>query len=269
MKKLSLILLVFFCQASFAQDNDTYLLFELMKVDNEQEMSYNETENFWEKIHEQQVAAGEYVGWDLWSLQPGGEDQNYQYMTVHVFNDPVKLMEGTTWDKLVAAAKKAYPDMSEEKIMKKIQHSAKTRDLAVRIYAKLVKSTDDDFDMPVGMVARVNFMKVNPGEYQAYEKAEAEVFLPGHQQRVDAGTQGSWGLARIMVPWGSDVYASHLTFDMFESYSQMFSPGDAPELTDEQRKAIEEGLATRDLRWSSMATLMKKVRSSQAAVTEN
>lgn len=269
MKKLMITLLLFCCcQVTFAQD-DVYLLFELMRVDNEQELEYGETENFWEKIHEQQVKSGEYVGWDLWSLQPGGEDQNYQYMTVHVFNDPVKLMEGTTWEKLLASAKKAYPDMNEEKIMQKIQHSAKTRDLAVRIYARLIKATDDDFEMPVGTVTRMNFMKANPGEYQAYETAEGEVFLPNHQQRVEAGKMGSWGLCRVMVPWGSDVYASHLTFDMFENYSQMFSNYDGPTLTEEQQKAIEEGLATRDLKWSGMATLIKKVRSSDSAVTEN
>ncbi len=269
MKKLAVILLAFCCQVTFAQE-DTYLLFEFMRVDNEQELGYAETENFWEKIHEQQAKNGDIAGWDLWQLQPGGEDQNFQYLTVHVFNDPVKMMQGGSWEDLLANAKAAYPDMSEEKIMKKIQHSSKTRDLAVRLYLKLVDGTDDEFDMPVGMVTRINFMKANPGQSGAYEKAEAEVFKPGHQRSVEAGTMGSWGLARVMVPYGSDVYASHLTFDMFANYKQMFTGGnDGSTLTEEQQKAMQDGLATRDLKWSSMGTLIKKVRASDSGMTEN
>ncbi len=269
MKKIWIILLAFCCQVSFAQD-DVYLLLEFMRVDNEQEASYGETEDFWEKIHQQAVDNGDYIGWDLWSLQPGGEDQNFQYFTVHVFNDPVKMMEGPSGESFMVNAKKAHPDLSEEKLMKKLQHSAKTRDLAARVYVKLIKGTEDDFEMPVGMVSRVNFMKVKPGQSQAYEKAEAEIYLPMHQMYVDAGNMGSWGLCRVMVPYGTDVYASHLTFDMYENYSQMFSDGgDGVTLTEEQQKAFQEGLATRELRWSVMGTLIKKVRSSKEAVTEN
>jgi hypothetical protein len=43
-----------------------------------------------EKIHDQRVKNGNIIGWDLWSLQPGGEDQGYQYLTVQIFTDPVK-----------------------------------------------------------------------------------------------------------------------------------------------------------------------------------
>ncbi|HSQ47191.1 MAG TPA: hypothetical protein VLM44_09760, partial [Lutibacter sp.] len=81
MKKfLTLIAIILMGNTAVAQDK-LYLLFEFMKVDNEQEQAYMETESFWEKIHEQRTKNGEILGWDLWSLQPGGEDQGYQYLT--------------------------------------------------------------------------------------------------------------------------------------------------------------------------------------------
>ena len=76
-----------------AQDK-LYLVFEFMKVDNKQEAAYADTEEFWAKIHEQRVINGDIIGWDLWSLQPGGEDQHFQYMTVNLYDDPVKMMSG-------------------------------------------------------------------------------------------------------------------------------------------------------------------------------
>jgi hypothetical protein len=96
-----------------AQDK-VYLLFEFMKVDNEQENAYMDTENFWKRF---MTSVENIIGWDLWS-QPGGEDQGYQYLTVQIFTDPVKMMQGG--GDLYAAAKKAYPNMSDEDFMKKI-----------------------------------------------------------------------------------------------------------------------------------------------------
>ena len=201
MKKLIAVLLTAICWlVSIAQDEDpVYLLLEFMQVDNEQEAAYAETENFWEKIHQQRVQNGELVGWDLWALQPGGEIQNFQYLTVNVYDDPVKMMEGGTLESLMANAKKAYPDMSQDQILEKLNKSSKTRDLAVRVYLDLIETTDEDYDMPVGSITRINMMKTKPGQGANYVKAETKIFKPQHQKMVDAGKRGSWGLASVML----------------------------------------------------------------------
>ena len=114
MKKLIVIIIaLFITSASFSQEK-LFLVFEFMKVDNEQESAYWETESFWEKIHAQRTKNGDIIGWDLWMLKPGGESQGFQYLTVTLYNDPVKMFEGS--GDLMAAAKQAYPDMSEEDI---------------------------------------------------------------------------------------------------------------------------------------------------------
>lgn len=251
-----------FC-TSFAQDQ-TYLLFEFMRVDNEQAAAYAETEDFWEKIHQQRVENGDMLGWDLWSLAPGGEDQHFQYLTVHVYDDPVKMMDGN-WDALMDRAKQAYPDMTEDQLMKKLNGASQTRDLAVRIYLHLSEQTKDDFEMPLGTIARINFIKAESGQNAAYEKYARETWKPLAQQMIDNGNLSSWGLANVIIPRGSDVYASHLTFDMFKDYAEVFKENTLfDELPEEQRMELQKGSALRDLKWSYMGTLIKKVRSSDA-----
>jgi len=241
-----------------AQDK-LYLVFEFMKVDNEQEAAYAETEAFWEKIHAQRVRSGDIIGWDLWFLGPGGEDQGYQYMTVNLYNDPVKMFDGGNFE---AALKAAYPDMTEEKLTKAFNKTSKSRDLAIRYYLEQIDMTTPEFGMPLGTVATIDMMKVDLGNYSKYEKAESEVFKPMHQKMVDAGKKGNWGLLRLMSPIGSDAYASHITVNMYKDYEQFFMPGDnnSPKPTEAQQKAIQDGIATRDMKWAYMATLIKKVR---------
>ncbi len=264
MKKVVLITtLMLFGFTTNAQEK-LYLVFEFMKVDNEQEAAYAETEEFWEKIQEQRVKGGDIIGWDLWSLSPGGEMQDFQYLTVSLYNDPVKMMDGSSWANLMDRAKTAYPNMSEADLMDKLNGSAKTRDLAVRIYAEEIATTTGSSaaEMVLGTVAQIDMMKVALGNYSAYEKAEAEVFQPLHQKAVDAGEKNSWGLIRFINPIGSDTYASHMTVSMYKDYKQAlnqninFSEGANPENT----KKMQEGIAARDMKYVYLAELIRMAR---------
>ena len=256
---LILIVLMLVGNTAIAQDK-LYLIFEFMKVDNELEQAYMETEAFWEKIQEQRVKNGDILGWDLWSLQPGGENQGYQYLTVNLYNDPVKMMSGT--GNFEAALKAAYPELSEDDLDEKFNNTAKSRDLAARVFLEQIATTKGDFDMPLGTVAGINLMKVAYENQEKYEKFETEIFQPMHQKEVDAGIRGNWGLLRYMLPVGSDVYASHITVDMYKDYNQLFSGGAeaGPGLTEDQIQKIQEGIASRDLKYKYMATLIRKVR---------
>lgn len=260
MKKIILLLaFILISISSFSQDK-LYLIFEFMKVDNEQESDYQDTEAFWQKIHEQRVKNGDIIGWDLWSLKPGGENQGFQYLTVHLYDDPVKMFKGS--GDFMKAVKEAYPDMSEEALRKKIGKTGKTRDLAVRIYMEQIATTKGDFDMVIGTIASIDMMKVTLGNRNVYEKAEKEVFQPMHQKQVDAGSKGSWGLLRFMSPIGSETYASHITVNMFKDYTQVFNSSivGGGKLTDEQARAVQDGIATRDLKYVYMAELIKMAR---------
>jgi len=259
MKKLLVLIAIILLSSNVIAQDKLYLSFEFMEVDAEQEGDYWETESFWEKIHQERIKNGDIIGWDLWILKPGGEDQGYQYMTVNLYNDPVKMFDGGNFE---AALKAAYPDMSKEDLTKKFNETSKSRDLAVRYYLEQIDVTTPDFDMPLGTVASIDMMKVDLGNYSKYEKAESEIFKPMHQKMVDAGQKGNWGLLRLMSPIGSDAYASHITVNMYKDYKQFFMQGsdDDPEPTEAQQKAIQDGIATRDMKWVYMATLVKKAR---------
>ena len=262
MKKIVLIVaLMLFGVVTNAQEK-LYLIFEFMKVDNEQEAAYSEIETFWEKIHAQRAKAGDIIGWDLWALSPGGEHQGYQYLTVNVYNDPVKMMDGSSWTNLMERAKAAYPTISEDDLTAKIYNSGKTRDLGVRIFLEEIDVTKGEFDMPVGTVATVDMMKVDLSNYAKYENAESEIFKPLHQKAVDDGAKASWGLLRFMSPIGSDTYASHITVNMFKDYTQLLNQNINYDegLTEAQTKAMQEGLEARDMKYVYIAELIRKVR---------
>lgn len=254
-----LIALMLVSNNGIAQDK-LYLIFEFMKVDNEQEQAYMETEEFWEKIHQERVKNGDILGWDLWSLQPGGEDQGFQYLTVNLYNDPVKMMSGA--GNFEAALESAYPNMSENERSEKFNNTAKSRDLAVRVFLEQIAVTEGDFEMPLGTIAGINLMKATDGNSENYEKFETEIFQPMHQKEIDAGVRGNWSLMRYMLPVGSDVYASHITVDMYRDYEQLFSGwGEAgPDYSEDQIQKIREGLTSRDLKYKYMARLIRKVR---------
>lgn len=259
MKKLMMLIAVALFAINVSAQEKLYLIFDFMQVDNEQESTYMETEKFWEKIHQERVNNGDIIGWDLWRLQPGGEKQHFQYLTVQLYDDPVKMMshEGD----FGKALEQAYPNLSDEEILEKFNQTTSSRDLAVRIYLKMIDRTDGEDKMPIGTVASIDLMKVNLGNYRNYEKAETEIFKPRHQTQVDNGLKESWGLLRFMSPKGSDTFASHITVNMYTDYNQYFMDGPKSEkLSDSQIEAIKEGIATRDLKFVYMATLIRKVR---------
>ena len=89
------------------------------------------------------------------------------------------------------------------------------------------------------------------------------MFQPMHQKQVDAGAKGSWGLLRFMSPIGSDTYASHITVNMFKDYSHLLKENmayDGPTMTKEQIKVVQEGIATRDMKYVYTARLIKMAR---------
>ena len=139
MKKLLLFIAIILLSSNVIAQDKLYLIFEFMEVDNDQEDDYWETESFWEKIHAQRVKNGDIIGWDLWSLKPGGEDQGYQYLTVNLYDDPVKMFKGA--GDFNAALKAAYPDMSEEDLNKTFDKTSLTRSLTSPGVAFIINST--------------------------------------------------------------------------------------------------------------------------------
>ena len=57
---------------------------------------------------------------------------------IHHYDDPVKaLSDGDVW----SAAKKAYPNMSDEELRKEIHDGEKSRELSKRMFLTVIKTT--------------------------------------------------------------------------------------------------------------------------------
>ena len=257
MKKVLLILMAVLVSWSTSSQEPLYLTFELMKVDEGMGSDYWETESFWEKMHEQRVKNGDIIGWDLWSLSPSGTGQGHQYMTVTLFNDPVKMMNGGDFGK---AMEGAYPNMSQVDRDGKMELTAKSRDLAVRVFLVQVATAGGDYEMPLGTIAQINFMKALPGKSNTYEEMESSTFKGMHEQRIAAGGMAMWGLLRNMLGYTTEAYASHITVDMFKDWDQYFNGSTGMEWTPAQQKAYNDIAEIRDLKSTVFGTLVKKVR---------
>jgi len=150
--------------------------------------------------------------------------------------------------------------MSEAELTKKLNASSKSRDLAVRLYLEGLTHTKGDFQMKEGILANIDFMKADFDNYGAYETMEEKIFQPLHQAQVDRGEKGSWELLRIMIPIGSEAFASHLTVNMFENLDQLLSEGQGMTFTPDQEKEMQKGMETREQKWTYLAKLIKMVR---------
>lgn len=243
-----------------AQNEPLYLLFEFMKVNDERNSDYLEVEQFWTNIHQQRVADGNIIGWDLWAMSPGGSEQGSQYFTVTLFSSLEAMLEGFPGGKFNEYLQKAHPDLSDKELGEWMEKTVISRDIAHQVYCKEINTTDGDFDMPIGTLLKFDLMKQLD---DSYEKVENEVFKPWHQQLVDNGQKEAWGLIRVLLPAGSQALASHMTYSMYSSYKQLAgdmdgSGGGTMELM--TGLAVKQGLATRDMRGVEAAQLIMKVR---------
>jgi hypothetical protein len=261
MKKIILFVAVMMCINNAIAQRKIYSLFEFMKVTPAQESAYLETESFWQKIHNERIKTGEILAWQLWRLQPGGENQDYQYVAVQVFDDEAKFFKKGTDDLYLNVAKKAFPKMSDADLLSKRTESLKSRDLAETILSEQIDQTKGKFKVSAGAVMGINLMKVNPDNITKYQNAESKIFKPEWQNRVDGGRAGSWSLLKVMRLDGNPLHngVSYVSLDKFKDFNQLYgSPNKYNTLRAEpDNQAWKEALATREMN-SYTAVLIKK-----------
>ncbi|QIA08146.1 hypothetical protein [Draconibacterium halophilum] len=245
----------------FAQEEDQplYILLEFMSVSDEMNDNYWEVEEFWSKIHQQRIADNNILGWDLWAMNPAGTEQGSQYFTVTLFSSMAAMFEGIPGDKFEGYLQSAYPDLSEDERNEMMTKTVKSRDMAHQVFCKEINTTSGDFNMELGTVVVMDIMKQ---EHDSYEKVENEIFKPWHQQLVDNGQKGAWGLLRVILPAGSEAAGSHITYSMYKDYSQLANhwESNGGEMDMTTSLAVQKGLKTRDMRGVEMARLVMQIR---------
>lgn len=258
----NLLTLIFACLMSgglSAQDlpNQLYMIFEFMQVNDTQGSSYLEVEDYWTKIHEQRIADGSILGWDLWALTPSGSDQGAQYMTVTLFESMEKMLAPLNQAKLQAYIKNAH-NSSEKELEEWLDKTSVSRDIMHQVYARQIGWTDNDPPMKEGMYTIMGFMKQTSSDYV---QVELEIFKPMHQAEVNAGNLMGWGLCEVLLPFGSEAYNSHITFNFYDSPMQLAGWFDIPEDGEPSAAmAANQGLTTREMKHAKIGQLVKMIR---------
>ncbi|MDF2158279.1 hypothetical protein [Algoriphagus sp. CAU 1675] len=264
MKKLLFFLVcgLLWTSAIRAQQTNRYMVFDFIKVENDQIFDYIEFKDLMENVYRQALNDDQIVGWDFWSLQSGADHSTFQYIMITYYEDPVKMMNGLDEESMVEYTRIAYPHLNEIQVTKLFQESLAMRDMPMRLYMKEIVSTNDNFQMKPGVLASFDLMKANEGKFDDYEKAEMETFRPIHQKRIEQGLMGHWSFLRTALPLGSQAKSTHLTMNMYKDYMQFFNAQAYEDLdqTESQRKAVTEGLKSRDQKWVYLATLENVVR---------
>ncbi len=260
MKKLLFLTLIAFattCIVAQEKSDQLYLLFEFMHVNDEDDSDYWEIEQFWSEIHKQRVADKNIIGWDLWALTPSGTEQGSQYMTTTLFASLEAMLQGIP--KFDEYVKMAHPSLSDDELEKMFAKVVSSRDMAHQVYCKEISTTTGDFEMKVGTVMTMDIMKQLDNSYVTMED---KIFKPWHQEQVDKGEKGNWGLVQIILPTGSEAYGSHFTYSMYKNMEQLAksleSWGGEMDLMTEL--AVQEGLKTRIWKEMKIARLIMMVR---------
>lgn len=263
MKKLLMLLICGLLWAGVLNAQQTqYMVFEFIKVEKDHLFDYIEFKDLMEKVYRQALNDKIINGWDIWRLQNGADQGNFQYVMVTYFNDPVKMMNGMEDETMIEYTKIAYPHLSDSQVRTLFQQALALKDAPMRLYMRQLASTNDDFQFKPGVLASFDLMKAVEGKFSDYEKAEIEVFMPIHQNRINQGMMGHWSFLRAALPQGSEAKSTHLTVNLFKDYMQFFNAQAYEDMnqTAEQRAAVNAGLNSRDQKWVYLATLENVVR---------
>lgn len=263
MKKIILFLIFGLLMATGVRAQQAqYMVFDFIKVENDQIFDYIEFKDLMEKVYRQALNDNKIKGWDFWSLQSGADQSAFQYIMITYYNDPVNMMNGMDESTMMDYTKIAYPHLNDAQVANLFQNALAIKDTPMRLYMREIVSTDDDFQMKPGVLASFDLMKAYEGKFDEYENAEEQVFRPIHQKRIEQGMMGHWSFLRTALPLGSEAKSTHLTMNMYKDYMQFFNAQAYEDLdqTEEQQKAVNAGLNSRDQKWVYLATLENIVR---------
>ncbi|MGD9929044.1 MAG: hypothetical protein AB7U05_03420 [Mangrovibacterium sp.] len=196
------------------QEPNIFAVVDYMKVKQGEEGKYIDLEkNFWKPIHQERIAQGEIIGWILYGVRYTGTSDDYNFVTVTLFDNPAKLEHTFSVD-----PGKVHPGKDVNKIF---NETLESRDL---VKSNLVRRVDAVY--PEGgpgnfKYLQVNYMHVKPGNEGMYVEAEQNVWKPVHQEFIQAGTRVGWSFWQMVYPSGSGVDSQFLTVDYFSDFSKI------------------------------------------------
>ena len=199
----------------YAQDqSDLFAVVDFMKVKQGDEAKYVDLEKtVWKPIHQARIDQGEIIGWVLYGVRYAGANDEYNFVTVALFDDPGKLENTFSLD-----FSKVHPGKDLDDLFQKTMDSRQLvrQNLIRRVDAVFPEGGPGDF-----RYIQVNYMKVKPGEGGRYVDNELSVWKPIHQELINAGSRVGWSLWRGLYPFGVNFPYDYVTVDYFADFSKL------------------------------------------------
>lgn len=197
------------------QASPVFAVVEYMKVKQGDEQKYIDLErDYWKKIHQQRIKNGEIVRWVLYEVRFAGSNDEYNYVTVALVNDPAKLenpFEGINPGTVL-------PGENVDRIM---QETNESRQLVRRDLITMVSSTSMEGTPAPFEYIEVNFMKIKPGNEGAYMDVENNIWKPVHQQLVNDNSRVGWAVWQIIYPAGAGNRYQYVTTNYYSDFSKL------------------------------------------------
>ncbi len=199
----------------YAQDQPAiFAVVDFMKVKQGGEANYVDLEKtVWKPIHQERINQGEIIGWILYGVRYAGADDEYNFVTVALFDDPAKLEHTFSVD-----VEKVHPGKDLDELFQKTMDSRQLirQSLIRRVDAVYPEGGPGDFKY-----IQVNYMKVKQGEGGSYVDNELTVWKPVHQELINAGSRAGWSLWQGVFPFGTGMPHDYVTVDYFADFSKL------------------------------------------------
>lgn len=216
--------------STFAQDAEqpnTYLMIDYMKVKDGQFANYETLEGIWKKIHKARIEAGMSEGWYFFGVaSPRGANTEYDYVTINRFSGEEQLAA-------VYESPSFIPEGAEKLLNEKeramVQKTEEFRDI---VKSEVWRAVDVAFaeDFLEAKVQVFNFFSIKEGHTSAeHQKMERDIWLPVHKARVDDGAMKGWASLTMMMPYGTEQAYQDATIDVYKDMKQFMSPQNVPD----------------------------------------
>jgi hypothetical protein len=202
--------------AGNAQEEPTiFAIIDYMKVKPGNVDKYVDIEKtIWKPIHQELINQGKIVGWHLYEVRYTGTDDDYNYVTVTLIDNPASLENpyvGIDYGKILPG----------KDIAKAYEETLKNRDLVKsNLIIRQAYAYPDGGPVPFKYL-EVDYMKVKPGEEDNYLDVEKNIWLPVHKEFIKAGTRVGWSLWSQQFPGGSKMDHQFATVNYFSDFSKI------------------------------------------------
>lgn len=203
-----------------SQENNppNFAIVECMKVKPENENRYLEVEkSIWKPLHQERAKQGIIAGWMLFKVRFTGTDDNYNYVTVTLFNDPLKIED--PWKNINPA--KVLPGKDLDAAMKE---TGESRDLVSGILINRQAFVYPEGSPGGAKYLQIDYMKVEQGKEAEYMDVETNIWKPVHNEFIKAGSRVGWSFWSRIFPSGSGQEFQYITVNYFKDWSKI---GDA------------------------------------------